>query len=99
MISRSWRRVVLSSLAAVLLLLPAASQAAPRPSRTSPVNAVEQVAEPTQWLGRFWEAVTGLWQAMTAGSQTNTNGLGGSNGTSDLNGDSGNTIDPDGNHG
>jgi hypothetical protein len=98
MISKSWRRVVLSSLAMTLLLLPVASQAAPRVLRAE-TGTVSRIAEPAQWLTGLWEAVTGLWQTMTAGDQTHTNGPGDSGGTSDLNGDSGNTIDPDGNHG
>jgi hypothetical protein len=90
--SKTCRRIVLLSLAAALLRLPAASQAAPRASRAD-IGTVARIAEPAQWLGRLWEAVTGLWKSATAGDQTTgTTGSGGTTPSSD----SGNTIDPDG---
>lgn len=92
MISKSWHRVLLSSLAAALLLLPVASQAAPRASRVA--VAVDRIAEPAQWLTRLWEAVSGLWQTVTASDQTNATGQG-DPGETPTN-DGGITIDPDG---
>jgi hypothetical protein len=88
MVSKSWRRFVLSSVTAVLLLLPAALQAAE--PRVSHADAVARIAEPAQWLSRLWEGVTGLWQAATG--MTTGQGDPGDSPTND----SGLTIDPDG---
>ena len=88
MVSKSWRRFVLSSVTAVLLMLPAALQAAE--PRASHADAVARIAEPAQWLNRLWEGVTGLWQ-VAAGMTTSP----GDPGDSPTN-DSGLTIDPDG---
>lgn len=98
MLSKSWRRILLSSVAAALLLLPAASQAAPRTSPAAPatfsVNAGERIAGPAQWLNRLWEAVTGLWQSATAGNPPGQGAPGDAPAS-----DSGLSIDPDGGHG
>jgi hypothetical protein len=95
MISKSWRRVLLPSVAvAALLLLPAASQAAPRASHANAPDRVARIAEPAQWLNRLWEAVTGFWQAATAGNPT-----GQGDPADPPASDSGLSIDPDGGHG
>jgi hypothetical protein len=96
--SKTFRRIALLSLAAALLLLPAASQAAPRASRAD-IGTVARIAEPAQWLSRLWETVTGLWKSVTAGDQTTGTAGSGDTGGATTNGDAGASIDPDGNHG
>jgi len=98
MLSKSWRRIFLSSAAAAVLLLPAASQAAPRAAHARPVKALDRIAEPAQWLNRIWEAVTVLWQTTTTGgSGQGATGQGVPSDTSTS--DSGLSIDPDGGNG
>jgi hypothetical protein len=96
--SKTCRRIVLLSLAASLLLLPAASQAAPRALRAE-FGAAARGAEPAQWLRHLWEAVTGLWKSATAGDQTTGTTGSGDTGGATANGDAGASIDPDGHHG
>jgi hypothetical protein len=94
--TKTWRRVLLSVLAAAVLLLPAVSQAAPRAVQ-APRPAVSAAggahAGPAQWLARMWHGVTGLWQTVAAAAGT------GAAAGSSTTGDSGASIDPDGHHG
>jgi hypothetical protein len=91
--TKAWRRLLLSVLAAAVLLLPAVSQAAPRPA----VSALSAGAHagPAQWLARMWHGLTGLWQTVTGAADTGQGGAAGSSTT----GDAGASIDPDGHHG
>ena len=93
--SKTFRCIVLLAL---VLLLPAASQAAPRASRTD-LGTVARIAEPAQWLSRLWETVTGLWKSAAAGDQTTGTTGSGDTGGATANGDAGASIDPDGHHG
>jgi len=94
-LSKTCRRIILLSL---VLLLPAASQAAPRASRAD-LGTMARIAEPAQWLSRLWETVAGLWKSATAGDQASGTTGSGDTGGATTNGDAGASIDPDGNHG